>query len=138
MTLLLIGLLVLLPNTNGENICEASGQCLNSILLAGELRKNATECLKSCKEYNGCKWYSYQPQVELCELFANCNEISETDCPDCVTGEVDCDIFKCNVIGQCQVKLLKSLDIIVLENHVLHFARAIWLQMNWRHHLMTV
>ncbi len=91
-----------LPSIWAET-CNADGQCINSTLLKILTASNSTECLDDCKDYDGCNWFSYQPQGKLCELFANCNEISVDDCLDCVTGEVTCDDLQCNIPGQCQV-----------------------------------
>ena len=62
-------------------------------------------CLQLCKDYPGCKWYTFDPTLKDCELFEYCKTISSVDCPHCLTGEVDCHIFQCSVPGICQVKL---------------------------------
>jgi hypothetical protein len=41
-------------------------------------------------------------------LLKNCKDLTNDDCRDCISGQVDCDLqpARCNIIGQCLGSIL--------------------------------
>ncbi len=60
-------------------------------------------CLRKCQNWDDCKWYTYDPTLEDCLLFESCSTVSDDDCQSCLSGEVNCEAFKCGEKGLCQV-----------------------------------
>ncbi len=44
------------------------------------------DCLNICGNTTDCQWYTLNPEIESCELFATCNINNDGSCPLCVTG----------------------------------------------------
>ena len=47
------------------------------------------DCLKICKEFKGCNWFTYIQSSLSCLLMADCQTLDET-CLDCISGESRC------------------------------------------------
>jgi len=47
--------------------CEISGECTGE-LIGFSSQNSSAECLSSCKDTDGCTWYTYGPEDEICEL----------------------------------------------------------------------
>ena len=45
-----------------------------------------------CTSYEGCNFYSYETVEQLCLLFASCPEQDVQACPDCISGQPECDL----------------------------------------------
>ena len=51
---------------------------------------DAESCHKFCGINDDCEWWSWQPELSLCMLFANCTDSGHPDtalCPDCISGQ---------------------------------------------------
>ena len=72
--------------------CDVQGQCfLNGNSLNVTSATNATDCLKKCKKYDCCKWYTFHTSDSSCEFFFDCELDPDPDhCTDCLTGQVAC------------------------------------------------
>lgn len=104
-----IGLNLIL--TGSAQQCDIQGECFNATLIGISITDNAKHCLEACKEavdVSGCNWYSYNPQTQICEFLENCNDIQGIDCPQCVSGEVTCPIYQCDVHGLCMGNIIDS------------------------------
>ena len=89
--------------------CQLSGRCINSNLVSLTAADSSTQCLQDCKDYAGCHWYTYKEKVRtICELFADCNELSTEDCDFCVSGQKECDLYQCDIPGFCTVSLISN------------------------------
>ena len=75
--------------------CNINGICINSNLLDRTNATSGSACLQDCKEFQGCKWYSFkQGTTTSCELLSNCNELSTENCTLCESGQVNCDLIQ--------------------------------------------
>ena len=86
--------------------CDISGQCYNATLIGISIAENSKECLKNCQEavdISGCNWYSYNQQTQICEFLQDCDQIDSVGCPTCISGEVTCPIYQCDLQGLCMV-----------------------------------
>ena len=92
-----------------ENLeCFVAGVCDESFHLDASYVDDEFECLEQCKANNNCNWFSYSPQLAFCELLHNCSVLSIPECPDCLSGQVDCKIPEpqCWVQGQCKGNMI--------------------------------
>ena len=87
----------------GEPTCDIRGQCINSDLVGIRQARNSQECLAHCQNKDNCKWYTFEPLKDLCELFQFCTELDEETCPSCLSGQVECEFARCGIQGLCQV-----------------------------------
>ncbi len=83
--------------------CSIPGQCIDSELIKPEVDQDEKSCLSECKSTEECLWYTFDTSNGLCELFKNCVDISIDECPDCISGRVDCPLYQCGLAGSCQV-----------------------------------
>ena len=75
--------------------CDVQGQCLNGNPMNVTSATNSTDCLRKCKKYDCCKWYTFHkydmPSNSNCEFFYDCDLDPDPDhCTDCLTGQVTC------------------------------------------------
>ncbi len=90
--------------SNNAN-CSLAGQCLESLFITEATTANAQGCLEECKENQACQWFTYKPANDVCDLFKTCGYVSNENCPDCLSGQKECDsVYKCNISGRCQVR----------------------------------
>ena len=69
-------------------VCFVSGEC-EGILLETVLAQSADDCLLSCNQTSGCRWFSFQMEVKQCTLLESCNDL-DTSCSACQSGERRC------------------------------------------------
>ena len=85
------------------DLSENTGICSSSKLLSSKTARDVDDCKTKCQLFEGCWFLSFKPvddEINLCFLFANCDEISP--CPDCQTMEY----ADCGVSGKCEVSNL--------------------------------
>ena len=83
--------------------CFVPGECIQSNLVSVESTQSAEMCLDLCKNTDNCQWFTYIAYASLCELLQDCPQLDESNCAECVSGEVACEAPKCDVQGICQV-----------------------------------
>ena len=88
--------------------CDIKGECFNATLNGISITNNAKECLKECKEDLDCKWFTYNPDGQVCEFLNNCDEINAESCPNCLSGEATCPLYQCNLQGICMGNIIHS------------------------------
>ena len=82
--------------------CFTTGECKESVGLGATFTPTQDTCINYCRDQvRNCKWVTFipGPDTNYCELFANCNYLSNEYCEVCISGEIDCAI--CWVTGQC-------------------------------------
>ena len=96
--------------------CDVPGQCTDGKLLTIKTFPDALNCLRECQNaMPDCNWFTYKPDehVENCKLFKSCATISDESlqCDKCITRNISCIDFQCNINGLCQVSkiILKHL-----------------------------
>ncbi len=69
------------------------------------------ECLELCKSKPDCNWFT--SKGSSCQLFKNCYALDLEICPDCISGEKDCIMYKpkCNIQGECAGKTIENNEI---------------------------
>ena len=75
-----------------EKKCGAPGKCLGIPLKTFE-EIDSDECLKRCKQDQGCKWFNYEGENKTCSELGGCVDI-EPSCGDTVVGKADCDLYE--------------------------------------------
>ena len=88
--------------------CDIKGECFNATLNGISITDNAKECLKECKDVLDCKWFTYNPDGQVCEFLNNCDEINDKNCPNCLSGQATCPIYQCNLSGLCMGNIIHS------------------------------
>ena len=97
--------LLVLPAFNHAKQCSVPGQCTDSTILKAFKIETKELCLEEAKQTPNCTWYTFHPKYELCELFSECNSLTEDNCDECTSGESTCVPYKCEIQGFCQVIL---------------------------------
>jgi hypothetical protein len=85
--------------------CFVSGSCVDSTLVAVTEPMDSRICLEDCQNQEGCNWFTYSDRLHFCELFNDCKSLDQ-DCSDCVSGEVSCPPYQCDIEGICLVNIL--------------------------------
>ena len=97
----------LIAFTSGQQ-CDIKGECFNATLNGISITDNAKECLKECIDVLDCKWFTYNPDGQVCEFLNNCEEINDETCPTCLSGEATCPLYECNLHGLCMGNIIHS------------------------------
>ena len=79
----------------GEPTCPRKDVCnLNGFVQGGLLNvtfnSNRNSCLQSCKQTDGCKWYTFDQSDDYCFLLETFDYLDET-CTTCNSGQVNCN-----------------------------------------------
>ena len=105
-------LMIILHKVSGQQ-CNVPGICSGQLL--GSLETNdRNECLSECSNLEDCSWFSSNEEDGFCGLFQTCDDVSTTNCPQCISGEHSCPVLRCNLIGECQGTLIGE-DIMATE-----------------------
>ena len=86
--------------------CFVPGECTQSSLISIKETDNVAICLDFCKDNEDCNWFTFVPYASVCELLADCGELDDTNCKDCISGQRECEAPKCDIPGLCQVSLV--------------------------------
>jgi hypothetical protein len=106
-TLLLL-MLSLLCLTMGQD-CFVPGGCVNSSLVGYSHPSDSRGCLIDCQIKDGCNWFTYREQQHYCQQFKDCDSLDQ-DCTECVSGEVSCSAYECDIEGTCFVNIFCNLE----------------------------
>ena len=79
--------------------CFVEGECLNALLVAATVLESPSECLEFCRGKSECQYFTYYETQQSCFAFHNCPEISDDQCEDCVSGDVECENLICDASG---------------------------------------
>jgi hypothetical protein len=106
-TLLLLTL-SFLGLTMGQD-CFVPGGCANSSMVGYSHPSDSRGCLIDCQIKDGCNWFTYREQQHFCQQFNDCNSLDQ-DCTECVSGEVSCSAYQCDIEGTCLVNIFCNLE----------------------------
>merc|ERR1712241_345252 len=88
--------------------CYVFGQC-EEYSVNFEKIDNAEACHKFCGKNDDCKWWTWEPSLTLCSLFANCTDPKHSTghpdagpCSDCISGQQACPGRECHSPDKCQ------------------------------------
>ena len=84
--------------------CFVPGECIFSQHIDILASKDEFQCLELCQNNVNCTWFTFYPDDSAsCQLFATCGSISDTLCPQCITGQKECSSPEpvCWVQGHC-------------------------------------
>ena len=84
---------------SSQDVCNIPGECQDGFVLKTLGTQSYIECQIECFSTPGCNYFTFNDEVNMCIVFYNCTDITDTDCPDCSTGQRDCPI--CSVPGEC-------------------------------------
>ena len=71
--------------------CFISGECTNSQHLDVLTSEDEFQCLESCQNTANCTWFSFFPNSQGCHLMSSCGSIDDTFCPNCISGQRECE-----------------------------------------------
>ncbi len=83
--------------------CSLPGQCAESDYISHFGCEDERECLDSCKDTIECAWYTFDSDDNICFMWKNCQNLTEANCPSCISGAVGCNLYDCSLPGTCQV-----------------------------------
>merc|ERR1711953_196827 len=81
--------------------CFDLGGCQESPLLGAITVESTNQCLKTCKETEGCQHITYDHTNGFCGLYLDCVTLDGSECEQCLSGPVTCDYIQCGIPGQC-------------------------------------
>lgn len=84
------GSLGTLPLSRGIG-CFTAGECLNGTSVGVSDQDTPDLCLASCKDTDSCLFFTHYEESSLCVLQSSCPAFSDSNCADCVSGEVTCN-----------------------------------------------
>ena len=84
--------------------CYVPGECYLSPTIDVIYHEDYNSCLMESESLNA-SWFSFDPVVNVCELFSSCTNLTTYYCNQCISGERGCEQIMCDTIGQCQVYL---------------------------------
>ena len=89
-----------------EQTCNVQGQCLDAKLLKIVTTTSSLNCLKECKTYEECNFFTYSRFIDgsNCQLLESCNNFGNDNYY--LSGSRNCPSEFCEVKGACQVKLI--------------------------------
>jgi hypothetical protein len=89
--------------------CFVSKNCITSSSRINVTRPNDVwKCLADCKNQNGCKWFTYDPDPDWCALMTDCQQPADYQCRACASGEVTCEEYHCGITGLCLVLFTRA------------------------------
>ena len=81
-----------ISTTIHDRTCMEPGQCVAN-MISRSYGSSYNNCLKNCKKRDICHWFTFDPSfLDECMLFENCPELSNDICPECFTGQKECDV----------------------------------------------
>ena len=85
--------------------CNLAEVCTDGNLLKIVDSQNSKECLTYCQKLENCGFFTFLNDSTFanCQLYENCYETSS--CENCISGEVNCPNFSCQLPGLCFVSL---------------------------------
>lgn len=86
--------------------CDLPEKCTYGNLLSSLTTQSYVECLTQCKNLFQCGFVTFFDQIQVCELFEDCQETEA--CDSCTSGEVQCPNFSCDLQGLCLVSVCKN------------------------------
>jgi hypothetical protein len=97
-------LLIVFLGIARAEVCHIPTNCITSSSLINVTRPHDYwECLANCKQQNGCKWFTYDPDPDWCALLSECKHPADYGCRACTSGEVTCEEYYCGIPGLCKV-----------------------------------
>ncbi len=68
-----------------SQLCNIPGTCVGQSLGFIGGVSDPYECLEICQGTTDCAWFTVNPDIVACNLYANCS-INIDDCPTCISG----------------------------------------------------
>ena len=83
--------------------CDVTETCTDGNLLKIVNVQNSKDCLAICKDLENCAYFTFFNDFPAsnCQLYENCYKTSS--CENCISGEVSCPNFSCQLPGLCLV-----------------------------------
>ena len=83
-----------------------SGECEKSHFVKQKTTLGGNACLHFCQKLDGCEWFTYHPENNLCVALSDCIQLNSTSVA--LSGQVECpDLYgQCRINGICQGTLL--------------------------------
>ena len=93
-----------------EPQCDVPGFCQGP-LVGITIADSKADCIEYCQADSDCQWYSYDPADGACNAFSDCPSLETDACPNCVSGEDECEAYTCFVPGECLGFFLDHIDL---------------------------
>ena len=94
------------------NICDAPGECVESIYLTNEPAIDSFDCWKKCRSHQGCNYGTFNPDLTRCSLYQTCPKLDIISCPNCLTSSIEC--AQCDFPGLCSVSMSRQRKLLSL------------------------
>ncbi len=64
------------------------------------------DCFENCSsQHSNCEWFTFEPMTKRCLIYKNCQNVSTSKCPNCISGNSTCQ-RDCYFKGACQGRLI--------------------------------
>jgi len=80
--------------------CFVNGECQESISIGVSEESTPESCLNTCKSTANCEFFTHYQDDNICLLLLDCVNLSDSDCTDCISGDVTCEELVCNEPGK--------------------------------------
>ena len=95
-----------------SDICDAPGECVESIYLTNEPAIDSFDCWKKCRSHQGCNYGTFNPDLTRCSLYQTCTKLDTSSCPNCLTSAIEC--AQCDFPGLCAVSMSRQRKLLSL------------------------
>ncbi len=89
-----------------QDVCNVQGECRDGYHIDHSGASSYLECQSACLNTNECNYFTFNEPNDFCLLLYNCTGIDDTNCPDCFTGQKDCQI--CEQPGECEGNIIDN------------------------------
>ena len=80
------------------------GQCINSKFIGIVKSSEKVQCTKSCDENIECHSSTFNPNLNVCLMYSECESIDSVQCTNCLTYKKALSIGECYNPGFCKVR----------------------------------
>ena len=109
-----------IDSSNKEIGCFVPGECQDSISIGVVQESTPEQCLDECKATDDCQYFSHYQDNAICILLLDCVELSDDNCVDCISGDVNCDILVCDEPGKNMFIGNKKLITHIKQTHIVN------------------
>ncbi len=101
---------------NGQDVCHVQGECQEGYQLQSLGASSYFDCQSKCQDTDDCNYFTFYDSNDFCKLLYNCTSVDASLCPQCFTGEKDCETSICSQPGECQGSFVADLFVLDEEN----------------------
>ena len=87
-----------------DNTKFIQGQCIKSKFIGIIKSSEKVQCAKSCDENYECHSSTFNPNLNVCVMYSECESIDSVQCANCLTYKKALSAGECYNPGFCKVR----------------------------------